>query len=126
MKTIALVAHDSKKKDLMEWCDFNKGTLSHHTLYATGGTGKKIIEKTSLQIKLLKDGSHGGDMEIGAMIANRKLDYLIFFWDPLGSLPHDVDVKALLRMAVLYNIPTACNRATANMIISSPMFNNQP
>jgi methylglyoxal synthase len=126
MKTIALVAHDSKKKDLMEWCDFNKGTLSHYTLYATGGTGKKVIEKTSLQIKLLKDGSHGGDMEIGAMIANRKLDYLIFFWDPLGSLPHDVDVKALLRMAVLYNIPTACNRATANMIISSPMFNNQP
>jgi methylglyoxal synthase len=126
MKTIALVAHDSKKKDLMEWCDFNKGTLSHCTLYATGGTGKKIIEKTSLQIKLLKEGAHGGDMEIGAMIANRKLDYLIFFWDPLGSLPHDVDVKALLRMAVLYNIPTACNRATANMIISSPMFNNQP
>ena len=126
MKTIALVAHDSKKKDLMEWCDFNKGTLSHYTLYATGGTGKKIIEKTSLQIKLLKDGAHGGDMEIGAMIANKKLDYLVFFWDPLGSLPHDVDVKALLRMAVLYNIPTACNRATANMIISSPMFNNIP
>ena len=94
-------------------------------MYATGGTGKKIIEKTYLEIKLLKDGAHGGDMEIGAMIANKKLDYLIFFWDPLESLPHDVDVKALLRMAVLYNIPTACNRATADLIISSPMFNTQ-
>ena len=77
-----------------------------------------------MEIKLLKDGAHGGDMEIGAMIANKKLDYLIFFWDPLGSLPHDVDVKALLRLAVLYNIPTACNRATADMIISSPLFNS--
>jgi methylglyoxal synthase len=125
MKNIALVAHDNKKKDLMEWCDFNKGTLSRYNLYATGGTGKKIIEKTSLEIKLLKDGAHGGDMEIGAMIANRQLDYLIFFWDPLESLPHDVDVKALLRMAVLYNIPTACNRATADLIISSPIFNAQ-
>jgi methylglyoxal synthase len=119
------VAHDNKKRDLIEWCDFNKGTLSRYSLYATGGTGKKIVEKTSLEIKLLKDGAHGGDMEIGAMIANKKLHYLIFFWDPLESLPHDVDVKALLRMAVLYNIPTACNRATADLIISSPMFNTQ-
>ena len=126
MKNIALVAHDNKKNNLMEWCDFNKGTLSRYKLYATGGTGNKIIEKTSLEIKLLKDGAHGGDMEIGAMIANKELDYLIFFWDPLESLPHDVDVKALLRMAVLYNIPTACNRATADLIISSPMFNTQP
>ena len=110
---------------MIEWCDFNKGTLSRYNLYATGGTGKKIIEKTSLEIKLLKDGAHGGDMEIGAMIANKKLGYLIFFWDPLESLPHDVDVKALLRMAVLYNIPTACNRATADLIISSPLFNTQ-
>jgi methylglyoxal synthase len=125
MKNVALVAHDNKKKDLMEWCDFNKGTLSHYSLYATGGTGKKIAEKTGLEIKSLKDGGQGGDMEIGAMIANKKLDYLIFFWDPLESLPHDVDVKALLRMAVLYNVPTACNRATADLIISSPMFNSQ-
>ena len=121
-RTIALVAHDNKKVDLMEWADFNKGTLALHNLYATGGTGKRIIEKTGLKVTLLKDGSHGGDMELGAMIANRKLDYLIFFWDPLKSLPHDVDVKALLRIAVLYNIPTACNRATADMIISSPLF----
>ena len=123
-RNIALVAHDNKKLDLVEWCDFNKGTLAPHNLYATGGTGKKIIERTGLDINLLKDGSHGGDMEIGALIANEKLDYLIFFWDPLESLPHDVDVKALLRIAVLYNVPTACNRATADLIISSPLFQN--
>jgi methylglyoxal synthase len=121
-RTIALVAHDNKKADLVEWVDFNKGTLSLHNLYATGGTGRMIINKTGLDVTLLKDGSRGGDMEIGALIANEKLDYLIFFWDPLESLPHDVDVKALLRVAVLYNVPTACNRATADLIISSPLF----
>ena len=126
MRTIALVAHDNKKKDIVEWCDFNKGTLCQHNLYATGSTGKRIIDKTDLQVNLLKSGPFGGDMELGAMIANKKLDILIFFWDPLESQPHDVDVKAVLRLAVLYNIPTACNRATANMIISSPMFNAQP
>jgi len=121
-RTIALVAHDNKKNDLVEWVEFNRGTLSLHNLYATGGTGKRIIERTGLNITLLKDGSQGGDMELGALIANKKLDYLIFFWDPLESLPHDVDVKALLRIAVLYNVPTACNRATADLIISSPLF----
>ena len=124
-KTIALVAHDNKKNDIVEWAKFNKGTLASHNLYATGGTGKRITEKTGLNITMLKDGSHGGDMELGALIANKKLDYLIFFWDPLESLPHDVDVKALLRIAVLYNIPTACNRATADLIISSPLFSNE-
>jgi methylglyoxal synthase len=119
------VAHDNKKNDLVEWVKFNKGTLALHNLYATGQTGIKIIEKTGLEINLLKDGSRGGDMEIGALIANGKLDYLIFFWDPLESLPHDVDVKALLRIAVLYNIPTACNRATADLIISSPLFKSE-
>ncbi len=122
MKSIALVAHDNKKKDIVEWCDFNKGTLSQFCLYATGTTGQQIIDKTGLNINLLKSGPYGGDMELGALIANNKLDILIFFWDPLESQPHDVDVKAVLRLAVLYNIPTACNRATANMIISSPMF----
>jgi methylglyoxal synthase len=122
MRTIGLVAHDNKKKDIVEWCDFNKGTLSQYYLYATGATGEGIIEKTSLEINLLKSGPYGGDMELGSMIANGKLDCLIFFWDPLESQPHDVDVKAVLRIAVLYNIPTACNRATADMIISSPMF----
>ena len=125
MKSIALVAHDNKKKDIVEWCDFNKGTLSRYCLYATWTTGRRIIEVTSLEINLLKSGPLGGDMELGAMIANKKLDYLIFFWDPLESQPHDVDVKAVLRMAVLYNVPTACNRATADLIISSPLFNTQ-
>lgn len=123
-RNIALVAHDNKKNDLMEWADFNKGTLALHNLYATGDTGKRIMEKTGLRITLLKGGSYGGDMELGALIANNKLDYLIFFWDPLQSLPHDVDVKALLRIAVLYNVPTACNRATADLIISSPLFSS--
>jgi methylglyoxal synthase len=123
MKTIALVAHDNKKQDIVEWCDFNKGTLSRYCLYATGTTGKRIMENTGLKINLLKSGPQGGDMQLGALIADGKLDCLIFFWDPLESQPHDVDVKAVLRVAVLYNIPTACNRATANMIISSPMFN---
>ena len=98
-------------------------TKEHYLNYylcATGSTGEQIIDKTGLPINLLKSGPYGGDMELGALIANKKLDILIFFWDPLESQPHDVDVKALLRMAVLYNIPTACNRATADMIISSP------
>ena len=119
------MAHDNKKADLVEWADFNKGTLVLHDLYATGDTGKRVIYKTGLEITLLKGGSHGGDMELGALIANEKLDYLIFFWDPLESLPHDVDVKALLRIAVLYNVPTACNRATADLIISSPLFQSE-
>ena len=123
--TIALVAHDNKKEDLAEWAYFNRGTLSFHNLHATGSTGKMIIEKTGLCINLLKSGPFGGDMELGALIANDKLDYLIFFWDPLTSQPHDVDVKALLRMAVVYNIPTACNRATADLIISSPLFHSE-
>src|SRR4030043_1298577 len=126
MKNIALVAHDNKKQDIVEWCAFNKGTLSRYCLYATGTTGKRIIEKTDLKINLLKSGPFGGDMELGAMIANGELDCLIFFWDPLESQPHDVDVKAVLRIAVLYNIPTACNRATADMMISSTLFNNNP
>ena len=119
------MAHDNKKADLVEWVDFNKGTLALHDLYATGDTGKKVMEKTGLKITLLKGGSYGGDMEIGALIANEKVDYLIFFWDPLQSLPHDVDVKALLRISVLYNVPTACNRATADLIISSPLFKSK-
>ncbi|MGD0643415.1 MAG: methylglyoxal synthase [Candidatus Bathyarchaeia archaeon] len=121
-RNIALVAHDNRKDDLVDWVDFNKGTLSLHNLYATGQTGRRIIEKTGLEISLLKSGPYGGDMELGAMIANEKLDYLIFFWDPLETQPHDVDVKALLRISVVYNLPTACNRATADLIISSPLF----
>jgi len=123
-RNIALVAHDNRKDDLVEWAAFNRGTLALHSLYATGGTGKRVMEKTGLKITLLKDGSQGGDMELGALIANERLDYLIFFWDPLQPLAHDVDVKALLRVAVLYNVPTACNRATADLIISSPLFHS--
>jgi methylglyoxal synthase len=121
-RDIGLVAHDEKKDDLVEWVDSNKGTLSLYNLYATGNTGKRIMDKTGLKINLLKSGPYGGDMELGALIANGRLDYLIFFWDPLQTFPHDVDVKALLRIAVLYNVPTACNRATADLIISSPLF----
>lgn len=121
-QNIGLVAHDNKKKDLVEWVAFNKDTLSVHNLYATGTTGQRIIDKTGLKITLFKSGPYGGDMELGALIANGRLDYLIFFWDPLQAHPHDVDVKALLRVAVLYNVPTACNRATADLIISSPLF----
>ena len=124
-KTIALVAHDNTKKDMVEWAEFNKGTLSQHNLYATGNTGNMIMERTGLEINILKHGPLGGDMEIGALIADGKLDYLIFFWDPLEATPHDVDVKALLRVAVVYNIPTACNRATADYIISSPLFKSE-
>lgn len=121
-RDIGLVAHDKKKDDLVEWADSNKGTLSLYNLFATGNTGKRIMDKTGLKINLLKSGPYGGDMELGALIANGRLDYLIFFWDPLQTFPHDVDVKALLRIAVLYNVPTACNRATADLIISSPLF----
>ena len=121
-QNIGLVAHDNKKKDLVEWVAYNKHTLSVHNLYATGTTGQRIIDKTGLKITLFKSGPYGGDIELGALIANGRLDYLIFFWDPLQAHPHDVDVKALLRVAVLYNIPTACNRATADLIISSPLF----
>jgi methylglyoxal synthase len=123
-QNIGLVAHDNKKDDLVEWVAFNKGTLSLRNLYATGSTGQRIIDKTGLKVTLLRSGPYGGDMELGALIANGKLDYLIFFWDPLQAHPHDVDVKALLRVAVLYNVPTACNRATADLIISSPLFQN--
>jgi methylglyoxal synthase len=121
-RDIGLVAHDEKKDDLVEWVDSNKGTLSLYNLFATGNTGKRIMDKTGLKINLLKSGPYGGDMELGALIANGRLDYLIFFWDPLQTFPHDVDVKALLRIAGLYNVPTACNRATADLIISSPLF----
>lgn len=123
-KTIALVAHDHRKADLAEWARFNREKLLKHQLICTGTTGKLIQEVLgpSAQVERLKSGPLGGDQQMGAHIAEKKVDLLIFFWDPMEPQPHDVDVKALLRLAVVYNVPTACNLATADFLISSPLF----
>jgi methylglyoxal synthase len=121
-KKIALVAHDHRKRDLLEWARFNRETLARHTLFGTGTTGRLLAGTLELDVHALLSGSLGGDQQIGAMIAEGGLDLLVFFWDPLAPLPHDPDVKALLRIAVLYNVPTACNRATADFLVSSVLL----
>jgi methylglyoxal synthase len=121
-KRIALVAHDLRKQDLLKWVNTNTERLADHTLFGTGTTGKLLNDNSDLEVRRLKSGPLGGDMQLGAMIANLELDMLIFFWDPMTAQPHDVDIKALLRMSVLYNVALACNRATADFLISSSLF----
>ncbi len=134
-KHIALVAHDNRKADMIEWMEWNQSLLHRHKLLSTGTTGKLVEEALAkmrrrdsggtmagVEIVKLKSGPLGGDQQLGAMIAEGRVDLIIFFWDPMEPQPHDVDVKALLRIAVLYNIPTACNRATADFLISSPLM----
>jgi methylglyoxal synthase len=137
IKTIALVAHDNRKKDLMEWVEWNCKILLQHNLICTGTTGK-LIEETLARneicqiegvkkpsVKKLKSGPLGGDQQLGALITEGRIDVMIFFWDPMQPHPHDVDVKALLRIAVVYNIPIACNRSTADFMISSQLMSDQ-
>jgi methylglyoxal synthase len=134
-KTIALVAHDNKKKDLIEWLEFNWKSVIRHRLVCTGTTGllveealkKKLSEEENTTLRYditrLKSGPLGGDQQLGALITEGRIDAIIFLWDPMEPQPHDVDVKALLRIAVVYNVPTACNRSTADYLISSPLMN---
>ncbi len=121
-KKIALVAHDNKKADLVEWAKFNRDLLAHHRIFATGTTGLLLERELQISITKLQSGPLGGDQQIGAKIVDNEIDFLIFFWDPLEQQAHDPDVKALLRMAVVWNIPIACDRASADFIISSPLM----
>jgi methylglyoxal synthase len=121
-KRIVLIGHDNRKHDLLEWARFNRGTLEQHELYGTGTTGELLSTELGLNVHRFLSGPLGGDQQVGAGIAEGRIDLVIFFWDPLQSQPHDVDVKALLRIAVVHNTPIACNRATADFILSTPLM----
>jgi methylglyoxal synthase len=124
-KRIALIAHDNRKTDLLDWARYNRGTLGRHELFATGTTGSLLASELALEITRFESGPLGGDQQVGAGIVEGRVDFVIFFWDPLEPQPHDVDVKALLRIAVVYNTPIACNRATADFVLSSPLMEQE-
>jgi methylglyoxal synthase len=124
-RRIALIAHDNKKQDMLQWADYNRVLLAGHELVATATTGRLLQDRLQLPVTILRSGPFGGDQQIGGRIADGEIDLLVFFWDPLEPHPHDPDVKALLRVAVLWNIPVACNRATADFVISSPLISEQ-
>lgn len=124
-KRIALIAHDSKKQDLVEWARFNRDVLAQHEVFATGTTGRLLEQELEVEITKLQSGPLGGDQQIGAKISEGEIDFVIFFWDPLEAQPHDVDVKALFRLAVVWNIPIACNRASADFMFSSPLMTEE-
>ena len=121
-KNIALIAHDHRKLDLLDWAEYNRDKLAHHNLFGTGTTGAMAAERLDLPVFTFKSGPLGGDLQIGSAIIDNEIDIMIFFTDPLQAQPHDVDVKALTRISVVYNIPLACNRASADFIISSPLM----